>query len=365
LTSSGEGVNDDRLRRRNGADDFVGIYEEECTMRKNRLISLGFVALLVAAAATVAFANRGTAASTNTCMYTTAGPPPSEPNCFTVVVDPIYVNTNGTGLVTAKFSNIFGSATAAHTVITTFLPGNTLANAVSAAGATCSQTADNQTVSCDFGSVPRGGIAKMVVQFTSTAPIGADPIQVRGVLSYAEGNGTNGNDSFTDFGSFLSVGGDGTNKAGYCTTSATKVVKNKLVPLVSTIGTTGQTSTIESLAALAGGLCTPVAAGVEDAPPGGPITTQVSVVAFPATGTVTLLFPSTKLVPLDASTFVLRELSILPVPTGWIEVANCPTIALGTDTCITSETNVTKNGVKYVQDVLTVYGSPPDGHYGG
>jgi hypothetical protein len=329
------------------------------------LISLGLVALLVVAALAVAFANRGTAASTNTCMYTTPGPPASEPNCFNVVVDPIYVNTNQTGLVTAKFSNIYGSATATHPAITIFLPENTSATAVSA-NATCSQTPDTRTISCNFGNVPQGGTAKMVVTFTSTAPVGADPIQVRGVLSYAEGNGTNGNDAFTDFGSFLSVAGDGTNKAGYCSTSTTKVVKSKLVPLVSTIGTSGQTATIESLAALAAGLpCTPVAAGVENAPAGGPITTQVSVVAFPATGTVTLLFPSTKLVPLDAGTFVLKELSILPAPTGWIEVGNCPTVALGTDTCISSETNVTKNGVKYVQDVLTVYGSPPDGHYGG
>jgi hypothetical protein len=334
-------------------------------VRKKRLISLGFVALLVAAALTVAFANRGTAASTGTCAYTAPGPPPSEPNCFNVVVDPIYVNTNGTGLITAKFSNIYGSATATHPVITLTLPANTSATAVSAA-ATCSQPPFTSTVSCSFGNVPQGGTVKMVVRFTSTAPADPNnPIQVKGVLSYAEGNGTNGNDAFTDFGSFLSVAGDGTNKAGYCSDSTTKIVKNKLVPLVSTIGTSGQTATIESLAALATGLCTPVAAGVENAPPGGPITTQVSVVAFPATGTVTLLFPSTKLVPLDASTFVLKELSILASPTGWINVENCPTVALGTDTCITSETNVTKNGVKYVQDVLTVYGSPPDGHYGG
>jgi hypothetical protein len=148
--------------------------------------------------------------------------------------------------------------------------------------------------------------------------------------------------------------------------STTNVVKNKIVPLVVTTGTSGQTATIESLAALATVLpCTPVAAGVIDREPGDPITTQVSVIAFPTTGTVTLLFPSTKVAPLDASTFVLKELSILPTPTGWIEVASCPTVALGTDTCINNETNVTKNGVKYVQDVLTVYGTPPDGHYGG
>jgi hypothetical protein len=365
----GESANDDRLRRRNGADDYLRIYEEECTMRKNRLISLGFVALVVAAAITVAFANRGTAASTNTCAYTTPGPPPSEPNCFNVVVAPIYVTTTKEGLVTAKFSNIYGNASATHTVITLFLPENTSATAVSA-NATCSQTPDARTISCNFGNVPNGAMAKMMVRFTSSVPVGPSPIQVKGVLSYAEGNGTNGNDAFTDFGSFLSVTGDGSDKAGYCTTNPTRIVKNKLVPLVSTIGTTGQTATIESLAALAAGLCTPLAAGVEDHPAGAMCgqqlcRTQVSVVAFPATGTVTVLTPLSQLaVGTDASTFVLYELSIADGVT-WIKLEPCPTQAPDTDSCISSQTNVTKNGVKYVQDVLTVVGLPPDGHYGG
>ena len=337
-------------------------------MRKNRWISLGFVALLVAAAMTVAFANRGTAASTNTCTLDASDPP--QPNCFNVAVAPIYVTTTQGGLATAKFSNIYGNATATHTVITIFLPDNTSATAVSA-NATCSQTPDTRTISCNFGSVPSGATAKMIVRFTSSVPVGPSPIQVKGVLSYAEGNGTNGNDAFTDFGSFLSVAGDGTDKAGYCTTSATKVVKNKLVPLATTIGTTGQTATIESLAALAAGFCTPLAAGVEDHPAGAICgqqlcRTQVSVVAFPATGTVTLLTPVSQLAAgTDASNFVLYELSIVDGQ-NWIPVGACSSpLVAGTDSCISSQTNFTKNGVKYVQDVLTVYGSPPDGHYGG
>ncbi len=335
-------------------------------MRKNRLISLGFVALLVAAAMTVAFANtnRGTAASTNTCALVGG-----EPNCFKVVVAPIYVNTGLTGLATAKFSNTFGSATATHTVITLTLPTDTSATAVDA-NAICSQPPFTQTVSCDFGNVASGATVKMTVKFTNSVPAPA-AVQISGVLSYAEGNGTNGNDAFTASGSFLSVAGDGSDKAGYCSSSTTKVVKNKLVPLVSTIGSSGQTATIESLAALAAGLCTPVAAGVEDHQAGAMCgshlcSTQVSVVAFPATGTVTLLFPRSELSSTtDASNFVLYERSIVDDQT-WVALGPCSSsLVVGTDSCISSQTNVTKNGVKYVQDVLSVFGSPPDGHYGG
>jgi hypothetical protein len=334
-------------------------------MRKNRLICLGFVALLLAAAMTVAFANRGTAASTNTCALVGG-----QPNCFKVMVAPIYVTTGQTGLATAKFSNTFGSATATHTVITLTLPPDTSAAAVDA-NATCSLS--TQTVSCSFGNVASGATVKMTVKFTSAVPAPA-AVQISGVLSYAEGNGTNGNDAFTATGSFLSV--TGTDKGGYCSATTTKVLKNKLVPLLSTTGSSGQTATIESLAALAGGLCTPLGAAVEDVAasatcPNGqphPCNTQVSIVAypFPATGTVTLLFPRSELpANTDASNFVLYELSILDGQT-WIALGRCSSpLVAGTDSCISSQTNVTNSGVKYVQDVLSVTGSPPDGHYGG
>jgi len=288
-----------------------------------------------------------------------------------VTVAPIYVTTGQTGLVTAKFSNT-NTATATHTVITVILPTNAFADDVSPA-ASCTQTADKQTISCSFGNVRQDETVKMTVKFTSNEPPGDTPIEVKGELRFAEGN-DGSNDTVNASGTYLSVPGTpGSDKAGYCTVSATKTVKNKTVPLVDTVDRSGQTATIERLTRLAGGLCTPVGAGVEAMPPNATCglkacSTHVSVVAFPApaTGTVTLLFPSTKSVPLDASTFVLYELSILDSST-WIEVATCPTKAVGTDTCINinGETNVTKNGVKYVQDVLTVEGSPPDGHYGG
>jgi len=191
-------------------------------------------------------------------------------------------------------------------------------------------------------------------------------INVSGTLSYAEGNGTNGNDAFTSTGSALSA--NGTEKAGYCTTSAKKFVKNKQVPLVTTTDSSGQTTTIESLQALANGLpCTPIAAGLDPAPSSGPVTTHISTVAFQATGTVTLLFPFSELNGRDASTFQLLELSIVDGTT-WLAVNRCtdnPPIAPGTDTCIISQTNVKINGTNYVQDVLNVEGQPPDGRYGG
>jgi hypothetical protein len=342
----------------------------ENTMRKKRWISLGVVALLAAAAMTVAFASKGTAGSTNTCTYLTPGSPPSQPDCFVVRVDPIYLTKGQTGLISAKFRNVFGSANASHTAITFQpLPQTISATAVSAryipatgapprdVSAGCSLA----TLSCSFGNVSNGDSAEMLVKITSTVDAGSF-VNVPATLTFAEGNGTNVNDSFTAEGTLESV--DGTFKGGYCTTNTTNVVKNKTVALLATTGTSGQIANIESLAAT-GLPCTPIAAGVIDAPLDAGLTTQVSVVAFPGKGTVTLLFPSTKLVPLDAFTFVLKELSVLPVPTGWIDVGSCPTVALGTDACITSETNVTKNGVKYVQDVLTVDSAPPDGHYGG
>jgi hypothetical protein len=303
-------------------------------------------------------------------MYVT-----NQPNCFGVTVAPIYVTSGQTGLITAKFRNVFGSATATHTVITLKpLPAEIVATAVSAryirasgasrdVSAGCSQP-PAQPLSCSFGNVAQGDTAVMFIRVTNSVATGSLN-SVTGTLYYAEGNGSNGNDSFDAVGTAESV--SGSNKAGYCTTSITNKVKNKTVPLVSTTGSSsGQTSTIESLAALATGLpCTPVTAAVdEEQLSGGPNPTPVSIVAFPATGTVTLLFPLSELGGADATTFVLYELSIDDGVT-WIELSDCPAQAPGTDSCISSQTNVTKNGVKYVQDVLTVVGSPPDGHYGG
>jgi hypothetical protein len=330
-------------------------------MRKKVLV-FGSVLACVATVLLAATLGIGRAASVNTCALDAN----NQPNCFNVTVDPMFVTSGQTGLINAKFRNVFGSATATHTAISLDVPaGLTGLTITTVGGATCSQplqTGVAQTLTCSFGNVPSGTTVQMRVQFTSSIAVGTS-INVPGTLSYAEGNGTNGNDAFTVTGSALSA--SGINKAGYCTTLAAKFVKNKQVPLVSTGDGSGQSSTINSLAALAGTLpCTPIAAGVEDAPPGSGLTTHVSIVAFQATGTVTLLFPLSLTAGKDANTFVLKELAI-DGSGQWIALDSCPTIAAGTDSCKVSQTNVTINGTKYVQDVLNVVGQPPDGHFGG
>jgi len=329
-----------------------------------KIVLLSGALAIVATIALAAMLGVGKAASTNTCTLVN-----NKPNCFTVTVDPMFVTSGLTGLINAKFRNVFGTATATHTSISLAVPAGLTGLSITTVGrASCStplQTGVAQTLTCSFGNVPSGATVQMRVQFTSTMATGP-AINVSGTLSYAEGNGTNGNDAFTSTGSALSA--NGTEKAGYCTTSAKKFVKNKQVPLVTTTDSSGQTTTIESLQALANGLpCTPIAAGLDPAPSSGPVTTHISTVAFQATGTVTLLFPFSELNGRDASTFQLLELSIVDGTT-WLAVNRCtdnPPIAPGTDTCIISQTNVKINGTNYVQDVLNVEGQPPDGRYGG
>jgi hypothetical protein len=322
---------------------------------------------LVATIALAASLGIGKAASTNTCNPVVN----NQTNCFSVTVDPVFVTSGQTGLINAKFKNTFGSANASHTAISLAIPAGLSNLIITTFGrATCStplQTGVAQTLTCSYGNVPNGATVQMRVQFTSSVPVDSS-IAVSGTLTFAEGNGTNTNDSFTVTGSALSV--SGTTKAGYCTTSAKKFVKNKQVPLVTTTDSSGQTTTIESLQALANLPCTPIAAAVDDPPanpgPGIP-TTHISTVAFQATGTVTLLFPLSELNGRDASTFQLLELSIVDGAT-WLAVNRCtdnPPIAPGTDTCIISQTNVKINSTNYVQDVLNVEGQPPDGRYGG
>jgi hypothetical protein len=329
-------------------------------MRK-RLLWVSAALALVASAAlalTLGFAGTGKAASTNTCTalsQTTA-------DCFKVSVDPIFVTSGQTGVVTATFSNTFGNATATHTVISVTLPSNTTALDIRGTGrpATCLLS----TLSCDFGNVPNGAKVKVTVQFQNAIGAGGT-INASGRLSFAEGNGTNGNDVFILPASAPSV--SGTDHGGYCTIEKTKVVRNKVVPLLSATDTTGQSATIENLATLTGVLCTPIAVGVEGAPGDSGLTTNVSIVAFQTTGTVTLLFPLSLTNGKTAANFVLRELSLLNGTT-WVPLNRCSDsvpFAAGTDSCISSQTDVTKQGTKYVQDVLTVAGAPPDGHYGG
>jgi hypothetical protein len=326
-------------------------------LRKKLLVTCGLFALVgtIAVAAVLGTATSGKAAATDTCHLVG-----TQPDCFKVIVSPMFITSGQTGTIDAIFSNTIGTANASHSRISIPLPGGISATKVTTtAPAICSARTENPLV-CDFGNVPNGSKVVMRVYITSSVPAGQE-INITSTLSFAEGNGSNGNDTFPATGTAESV--DGTKKAGYCTVNAKLMVRNKPVPL-ATATDAGQITTIESLAALAAGDCTPIAAGVEDPPtPGTGIpTTHISIVAFPATGTVTLLFPGR-----NASSFVLKELSILN-GLEWVELHFCSDlipIVAGTDSCIISETNVTKNGTKYVQDVLRVEGQPPDGHYGG
>jgi hypothetical protein len=328
-------------------------------MRKRVLLFCGFVALgaTVALAAVLGFAGTSKAAGRNICTVVNG-----TADCFKVSVDPIFVTSGQTGKVTATFNNSFGNATATHTVISVTL-SNTTALAISGTGrpAACSLA----TLSCDFGNVPNGIKVQVTVRFQNSVSANGT-ISASGTLTFAESNSTSPtSDTVTIPATAPSV--SGTDHGGYCTIEKTKVVKNKVVPLLSATDISGQSATIENLAALTGVICTPIAAGVEEAPGNSGLTTNVSIVAFQATGTVTLLFP------LDADTtvsnFHLKELSI--DGTGqWIPLNPCANPPVfpdppGTDSCIKSETTVTKSGTKYIQDVLLVQGSPPDGHYGG
>jgi hypothetical protein len=329
-------------------------------MRKNLLLLCSVLALvgLIAVAAVLGTASSGKAAATNTCNLVG-----TQPDCFKVIVSPMFITSGQTGTIDAIFSNTIGTANASHSRISIPLPeGISATKVTTTAPAICSAPTENPLV-CDFGNVPNGSkVVMRVYIITSSTALALGQFGITGTLTFAEGNGSNGNDTFPATGTAESV--DGTKKAGYCTTSATKMVKNKQVPL-ATASDAGQITTIDSLASEpALGDCTPIAAGVEGPPAQGPgvPTTNVSIVAFPAIGTVTLLFPGR-----NASTFVLKELSILNGQ-DWVELHFCSDpirIVAGTDSCIISETNVTKNGTKYVQDVLRVEGSPPDGHYGG
>jgi len=341
--------------------------------QKNR-VGLSFCALalaaVVAAGALLAFATGGNAASSKACTQTG-----STANCVVVSVAPIVLSTSKVGVAAVKFKNVFNKATATHTVVGLDLPdGITLATPpaiTSSPAVTCSE----QTVSCDFGSVPGGATVTMYVRFTTSLPAGSPLDPFVGTASFDESNGNTGtttNDSFSTsadspvIGAEISPDGHGANQAGLCTSDLSQTA--------FTTNAGGQQVNVSTLPAIAqGGLpCTPVAAGVRDATAdeanacGGSCPTPISFVFFPilngnAKATVLAIFPT---IPSTISSWQktpLFELLGTGTATTSVQVANCGAPKNPSpDTCIL---NLSKFGPQGVQFTLSVAGSAFDGRY--
>jgi hypothetical protein len=343
--------------------------------QKNR-VGLSFCALalaaVVAAGALLAFATGGNAASSKACTQTG-----STANCVVVSVAPIVLSTNKVGVAAVKFKNVFNKATATHTVVGLDLPdGITLATPAGTAitsnpAATCLE----QTVSCNFGSVPGGATVTMYVRFTTSLPAGSPLDPFVGTASFDESNGNTGtttNDSFSTsanspvIGAEISPDGHGANQAGLCTSDLSQTA--------FTTNAGGQQVNVSTLPAIAqGGLpCTPVAAGVRDATAdeanacGGSCPTPISFVFFPilngnAKATVLAIFPT---IPSTISSWQktpLFELLGTGTATTSVQVANCGAPKNPSpDTCIL---NLSKFGPQGVQFTLSVAGSAFDGRY--
>ena len=334
-------------------------------MRKKLLVTCGLFALVgtIAVAAVLGIAGTGKAASTNTCALVGG-----TPNCLTVGVFPGQLSPTGKGLIVAKFVNQ-GNATATHTAIKVTLPNNVNAVSVSPS-ALCS--APGSTITCSFGSVPGFGTAKVSVAFTTTAGAGSTLAGISATVTYAEGNGSNGNDSFTASGNGISIV-DGTSQAGDCTTTLGTNLDTSL---------SGQRTQINTLSSLLADFpCTPIAGGVQPNNPSlncgaAKCTSPVSYVIVPTTGTATLTIPVSVLANgMNASKFTLywfSETGTTGIPlmkcsdTQALPPAGTPKATPGTDTCIQSQTDVKIGNVKYIQDVLTVFGtSLIDSKYAG
>jgi hypothetical protein len=341
--------------------------------QKNR-VGLSFCALalaaVVAAGALLAFATGGNAASSKACTQTG-----STANCVVVSVAPIVLSTNKVGVAAVKFKNVFNKATATHTVVALDLPdGITLATPAaitSSPAVTCSE----QTVSCNFGSVPGGATVTMYVKFTTALPAGSTVPNFVGTASFDESNGNTGtttNDSFSTsanppvIGAEISPDGHGADQGGLCTSDLSQTA--------FTTNAGGQQVNVSTLPASAqGGLpCTPVAAGVRDATAdeanacGGSCPTPISFVFFPilngnAKATVLVIFPT---IPSTVSSWQktpLFELLGMGTATTSVQVANCGAPKNPSpDTCIS---NLSKFGSQGVQFTLSVAGSAFDGRY--
>jgi hypothetical protein len=319
-------------------------------MRKKLLVISGLFGLVgtIAVAAVLGIAGTGKAASTNTCAYTAPGP--SAPNCLTVGVFPGQLSPTGKGLIVAKFVNQ-ASATATHAMITVNLPSNV--TAVSPPCPVSFPPSGGTAVTCSLGNIAGFGTAKVSVQFTTTAATSLTGISA--TVSYAEGNGSNGNDTFTAQGNSISIV-NGATDAGDCTDATGGT-------LTTIRG--GQKTIIDSLPPISGLPCTPIAGGVLPKDTtlmcgSASCSSAVSYVIVPTTGTATLLIPLSSL-PNGTTDkkFVLYWFPETGITTG-IALKSCPTPTAPTpytDTCIKSQIGVTISGVKYIKDVLTVFGT--------
>jgi hypothetical protein len=343
--------------------------------RPNQRVRFGLGILALGAAATaaalLAFASGGNAASSKACVQQLN---PAQANCLFVAVVPNVLSANKTGLVVVRFKNIFANATATHTVLAATMPSGASVSSVSAStGVTCSQA----TVSCPIGSVPGGSIVSMYVQFTTTLSAPSTLGAVKGFVSFDEANqntGTTTNDTFeTDSGQTPIVGaisnaGQGADQGGLCT--------NDLAQTGFTTNLNGQQTNVSDLPQPAqGGLpCTPVSAGArpatadENSACGGSCATPVSFVFFPvlnnnATATVAVILPT---LPAGVSAWQKTPLfEILGTGSSQtrVQLVNCGVVPNPSpDTCIT---NLAKFGSKGVQFTLSVAGSPFDGRYTG
>ena len=342
--------------------------------QKNR-VGLSFCALalaaVVAAGALLAFATGGNAASSKACTQTG-----STANCVVVSVAPIVLSTNKVGVAAVKFKNVFNKATATHTVVGLDLPdGITLATPGPAITSSPTVNCSEDTVSCNFGSVPGGATVTMYVKFTTALPAGSTLGAFVGTASFDESNGNTGtttNDSFSTsadspvIGAEISPDGHGANQAGLCTSDLSQTA--------FTTNAGGQQVNVSTLPAIAqGGLpCTPVAAGVRDATAdeanacGGSCPTPISFVFFPilngnAKATVLAIFPTIPSTITSWQKTPLFELLGTGTATTSVQVANCGAPKNPSpDTCIS---NLSKFGSQGVQFTLSVAGSPFDGRY--
>lgn len=341
----------------------------------NKRMSFGLGILGLAAAATaaafLAFASGGNAASANTCMQLN----PTQANCLFVAVVPSVLSANQTGLVIVRFKNIFGNATATHLVLKATMPTGTTVTSVTAsqASASCSQPA--QIVSCSFGSVPGGSIVSMYVQFTTSEPAGSQLDPVHGSVSFDESNGNTGtttNDTlFTDSGTTSIVdaisGATGGAQGGLCSGDLTQTG--------FTTTNNGQQAKIANLPAGAPGLpCTPVSAGVriptadELAACGSACPANTAFVFFPvlagnAAAVLTLNYPT---LPSGVSSFKKTPLfEFLPDGHGGLTLVQLVKCGVNPnpspDSCLVGDP--VKFGSSGVSFTVSVTGSQLDGRY--
>jgi hypothetical protein len=322
------------------------------------------IVVAVSIAAALAIATSGRAASGNICNSPTTSTNPWA-SCVKQFVLPHFITANSKALSVTKFTNESGpsGATATHLVLSVDF-GAAPANVSIVAGTTkvflndvalgttgcATSTGSNGdlVLSCPVGNVSGGGIAKMVVEFTT-----AQNLNLVGTATYGEGPGNPSNppNDFQQNHDTLNVVADGS-ATGSCFNAAWSLT-----------GSTPQQKT-----SAAGGLgndgfpCTFADAGVVASVPAG-FHTFVSFVEFPL-----MAGPPAKVVlqftplpaPLKWQTFPLYEND----PNG-PTVQKCGADGLptnGLDSCITNRSTLPKGGAEID---LNVVGSPGDGSYWG